>query len=332
MGESVGFLLHNPRVGLMCRHSHSRYNCRHHRYSLSCGYGMSHLVRGFCLLAIVALFMLFSSCASVPYLRTTPGIERQHFATLESLTPVWSPYAKSIQILFGSVASPALEFTAIRADLNDPTIEICVSAPGERVGVIPSNKVTTFAAQSGSVVTINANPFSPVSTAEGEPRTISGIAVSAGRVVAHPDPRYAAALISPENAISIVEQRDIRDLSAVYNAVGGFFVVLKSGRAVGIHPQRHPRTALGADASGKVLYMLVVDGRRAASVGTTEYETGLLLNLLGAENGLILDGGGSTAMALRSDGRVVLGNVPIHDGIPGNQRAVGTCLGLRIKP
>lgn len=293
---------------------------------------MSHPVKALRFLALAALIALFASCASVPYLRTAPGTERQHFATLESITPVWSPYAKSIQILFGRVASPPLEFTAIRADLDDPSIEICVSAPGELLGVILSSKVTTFARQSGSVVAINANPFSPVSSVEGEARTISGIAVSSGRVVATPDSRYAAALFSTENAISIVEQRDIRDLSVVYNAVGGFFIVLKNGQAVGIHPQRHPRTALGADARGKVLYMLVVDGRRAASVGTTEYETGQILSLLGAENGLILDGGGSTAMALRSDGQVVLGDVPIHSGIPGNQRAVGTCLGLRIKP
>lgn len=327
MGEPEGVLEHKPIAG--CTHPHR--GCSYH-FSLSTSRTRGRFGRGVFFLALSALALLVVSCASAPYLREARCIERQTFATIENVAPVWSPYVKSIQILFGCVASPALEFTAIRADLSDPSIELCVSAPEERVGVISSSKVTTFAAQSGSVVAINANPFSPVSAVEGEPRFISGIAISQGRIVAEPDPHYAAAVFSQENAASIVEQRDIQDLSAMYNAVGGFFIVLKDGHAVGVHPERHPRTALGTDKSGKILYLLVVDGRRAGSIGATELETGHILSLLGAEDGLILDGGGSTAIALRNDGRVVLGNIPIHNGIPGNQRAVGTCLGLRIRP
>jgi len=75
---------------------------------------------------------------------------------------------------------------------------------------------------------------------------------------------------------------------------------------------------------------LVVDGRTAASVGTTARETGLLLRLLGGQDGLILDGGGSSAMAIRGeDGAAFLANVPVHGGMPGRQRAVGICLGVR---
>ena len=40
-----------------------------------------------------------------------------------------------------------------------------------------------------------------------------------------------------------------------------------------------------------VLYLLVVDGRRPGSVGATEVETALLLLSLGAESGLLMDGG-----------------------------------------
>ncbi len=91
-------------------------------------------------------------------------------------------------------------------------------------------------------------------------------------------------------------------MSAPEERVGGFFIVLEDGSAVGIHPERHPQTALGTDMSGKILYLLVIDGC------------------------------GSTTITLGNDGQVVLGNVPIYNGIPGNQRAVGTCLGLRIRP
>jgi exopolysaccharide biosynthesis protein len=129
----------------------------------------------------------------------------------------------------------------------------------------------------------------------------------------------------------ITGQSEIDDLSLVENAVGGFHIVLRQGRLpdAARSSARHPRSAAGLSADGGILYLLCVDGRRPGSAGATEAELGLLLRQLGAFEGLNFDGGGSSALALRgSDGKVRNANTPIHNGIPGGERAVAICLGL----
>jgi exopolysaccharide biosynthesis protein len=85
---------------------------------------------------------------------------------------------------------------------------------------------------------------------------------------------------------------------------------------------------------GRVLYLLVIDGRRLGSIGATERETGLLLRVLGAEDGILMDGGGSSALALDfgGSGKILPVNKPVHGGIIGRERAVATCVGVRIHP
>jgi exopolysaccharide biosynthesis protein len=93
---------------------------------------------------------------------------------------------------------------------------------------------------------------------------------------------------------------------------------------------RHPRSVAGISSNGRYLYLLVIDGRRLGSIGSTEAETALLLQVLGASEGINFDGGGSTALALLyPDGEVRVVNTPIHDQILGKERAVAGCLGIR---
>lgn len=64
----------------------------------------------------------------------------------------------------------------------------------------------------------------------------------------------------------------------------------------------HPRTAVGIDADGRKLLILVVDGRSSVSRGYTMVELANMMTTLGAENALNLDGGGSSAMWTRTLG------------------------------
>ena len=60
---------------------------------------------------------------------------------------------------------------------------------------------------------------------------------------------------------------------------------------------RHPRTAVGQLADGR-LVLVVVDGRsRGYSVGMTNFELAQTLMRLGAVTAMALDGGGSTTIA-----------------------------------
>ena len=92
----------------------------------------------------------------------------------------------------------------------------------------------------------------------------------------------------------------------------------------GIYPEgfaaaRHPRTAAGVRADGRIL-LVTVDGRQPEmSVGMTIAELAALLIELGAVEAVNMDGGGSTAMVVR--GKVV--NSP--SDLTG-ERAVGDAL------
>ena len=96
------------------------------------------------------------------------------------------------------------------------------------------------------------------------------------------------------------------DWAGIPNAVGGGPVIVRNGGPVfraneafstsQLSP-RHPRTAVGQLADGRVL-MVVVDGRRPGySVGMTNFELAQALVRLGAVSASALDGGGSSAMA-----------------------------------
>jgi hypothetical protein len=293
---------------------------------------------------------LLLSCATLS--PAVPGPVPPRAETPEELVPQWLPLAvfpggagesggPAIGCFAGRVRSPRLEIWALRIDLEDPALEVVVNGPEPvegllRRGYIPSVTVGGFVERGGYLAGINTNPFSPASGKTGEERHIDGIAVSRGRLVSDPHPSFDALVFYRAGGAAIVSQTDLSPeaLEGIDNAVGGFYRVLENGelpRAVLEGSQnRHPRSAAGISADGRYLYLLVVDGRRPGSAGATLAELGLLLKRLGAAGGINFDGGGSTALALRyPGGRVRVLNTPVHDHIPGWERGVAICLGIK---
>ena len=110
--------------------------------------------------------------------------------------------------------------------------------------------------------------------------------------------------------------------------VGGFPLLLMDGEVVGdlevgerpsFAAARHPRTAVGVDQDSGMLWLVVVDGRSAESVGMSLPELTSLFHALGVEDAVNLDGGGSSTMWVR--GRVVnqpsdpTGERPVANGL-----------------
>ena len=92
-------------------------------------------------------------------------------------------------------------------------------------------------------------------------------------------------------------------------------LLVNSLRTVVNNSIAHPRTAVGIDADGRKLLILVVDGRSAVSRGYTMVELADLMTALGAENALNLDGGGSSAMYTRAGtGEMAIVNEPSDGG------------------
>jgi hypothetical protein len=113
-------------------------------------------------------------------------------------------------------------------------------------------------------------------------------------------------------------------------AVGGQPVLLRGGRIApdireGIAPsfgeRRHPRTAIGITAEGRLLWV-TVDGRQAPySDGMSLEELADLMARLGARDAINLDGGGSTTMVIR-------GAVVNRPSDAAGERPVGNALAL----
>ncbi|WP_156789665.1 phosphodiester glycosidase family protein [Gracilinema caldarium] len=240
----------------------------------------------------------------------------------------------------GQISNPPLLFWAIEVSLDNPAIQIVVGPDPLSYGVVPAIKVSSFAHQYDCVAAINGNPFDKVSDREGEPRQVVGIAIQEGFIIADPVSRYWALFISRDQSAHIVHQESLRSpegtidyeiLKTVRFALGGFFLVLNNGTPITGKAIRHPRSAVGVSQDGKKLYLLAIDGRRKDSIGATEDETGQILSALGAWDGLILDGGGSTSLVLRNQaGKLEVLNHPLHEGILNRERAVATCLGIRV--
>ena len=91
-----------------------------------------------------------------------------------------------------------------------------------------------------------------------------------------------------------------------------------------------PRTAIGFGDDGETMYLLVIDGRQSDSRGTTVRETGEILRDAGAEDGLNLDGGGSSTMLARSAGDA--DPTLVNDPSDGALRADANGLGLTTAP
>lgn len=288
-----------------------------------------------CLLgALLALFLAFSSCASVPSLRVADS-DLQRAASISEYRPSWRELWPGIAVNAALISMPRLSLRAVRVDLQHPDIDVLVGP-----AVFPAKGVFTssFARQSGCVVAINANPFVEVSALEGRLNTTVGIAISEGRVIAPPESRLAALLFPYEGIPRVVQQKDLPALSVGQTqdefryAVGGFFVVLEEGLATGHPSRRYPRSAAAVSQDGRYLYLLTIDGRKPGLDMATEIETGELLAQLGAWNGLILDGGGSSTLVLRQeDGSITAFNTPMHRIIPGQERAVTVCLGIGVR-
>lgn len=125
-------------------------------------------------------------------------------------------------------------------------------------------------------------------------------------------------------------------------AVGGNTVVLRDGTVLAPNDEEmHPRTAIGIDRDTNSVIVLAVDGRQWHSRGLTMKETGALLKRMGAEDGLNLDGGGSSTMMAREPGESLgVVNAPSDGGLRSVPNGLGFSFaegsgrlrGIRVEP
>lgn len=252
---------------------------------------------------------------------------------LSALT--WTPVFEGVSRTEFRLVSPRpVTAFALKIDLQAPGIEFLATPDnGDKDGETDSRKTSSFLKSSGVQAAINAAPYAPVVSGEGESLDVSGLHVSQGKIVS-PAPRegYPALILTKDNKARIVSP-PFKDTSDAWNAVSGFSIVLQGGEVVTGKDDLHPRTAAGLSADGRWLVWLVVDGRQGDySGGAKTAELGEWLKAMNCSDGINLDGGGTSALVIESPGGPQILNRPIHAGKPGNERPGGSHLGVRAKP
>lgn len=242
-------------------------------------------MRRFLLHTVVpCLLLALAGCASTPppadrWQALAPGVSHR----------AWSPW-------------PGSEVQALRVDLAQ--VRLALSPPadaGQPLDAMPSGR--------GAVASVNASFFDR----EFRPR---GLTVSGGQPwpellpMARP---VADPLLACDTRCVIRFDPPAAPGPGWQLAVSGTPWLVRDGRprtvdddATCAHlcAHTHPRTAVGLDASGRHLLLLLAAGRRGEVAGLTLTETAALMRELGAEQAFNLDGGGSSTLLIAGESRL----------------------------
>ncbi len=237
--------------------------------------------------------------------------------------------------------NPPMRLFIAEVDLTNPEVRVRVS-PG---GADPDGpgrwqttlmKPTQVAAREGFDLVVNGDFFDAhgIKDAEGTNSTYraevwgaaNGPAVTDGKVWSTSTNTWPCLVVHNNRKVSI-EMLD-RPSPDDWEVVAGNTMLVENGAPVPHQSRkRHPRTAVGLDATGTRLVLLVVDGRRpGVSVGMSYQELATEMLRLGCRQALNLDGGGSSVMAVRN---TATGSFRIlNDPSDGHERAVASVLGI----
>jgi hypothetical protein len=229
----------------------------------------------------------------------------------------------------------------ITIDLNAPGIAFAVTSPDSSAGMeVLAQTTSAFLFVNQTQIAINADGWGPwhdISPLDyyphsGDPVDVAGYAASAGDIYSEARIDFPTLFISEDSTVSFE-----KPAGTVYNAVSGKNMLIRNGSLIGDSPsyydQRHPRTAVGLDATGHVLILVVVDGRQPGySVGASMSELADIMLFYGSFTALNLDGGGSSTLVIEQNGGPKVLNSPIHNYIPYRERPIANHLGVYALP
>ncbi|HPO01972.1 MAG TPA: phosphodiester glycosidase family protein [Treponemataceae bacterium] len=300
-------------------------------------------LQGGAVLLILPLFFVFFcvSCATQP--AVPPDILLLPPASFE---PSWEEIAPGVALSSHRVEVEGLPLAlyCLRADLSEPGVSLLATpprSPDAKGASALLERTSVFAERLSLAAAVNATPFYSESYRSGVPATPSGLWAAGGTILSPARSKYAALVIPQDGFAHILSpaEASVWVPSPGDDAAGGFSLLLRLGSPVpehyasGYDRGRSARTAAATSAGGRYFYAFVADGKNAAfSVGLTFHETALWLLAFGAEDALMLDGGGSSALAVRRDrSGVSLVNSPVQFHFSGIERPVAVHIGIRSR-
>ena len=151
------------------------------------------------------------------------------------------------------------------------------------------------------------------------------IPTSNGFVLAVRGEHLASLNVNDKVSLQVETTPNIEDIKF---AVGGGSIILKNGELSLtniISKGNEPRTGIAVNKDNTKLMLVTIDGRDSSFKGVSQELFGAILRDLGAHNAMNLDGGGSTAMAIKpvGDEKSQLVNKPSDGGERSVVNAVG---------
>lgn len=179
------------------------------------------------------------------------------------------------------------------------------------------------------------------------PNGITAVTIAENKVIAKgislggtvPIPENGYILVIDDNMTPFLEYKfnvgdDVKiavsvtpSIENVQTAFGGGTLLVKDGKKTSITHNvsgNNPRSAIGTNADGTVIYMITVDGRKTSSRGVTLDVLADICLEMGCVNAINLDGGGSTAMV----GKTLAENELHHLNTPSENRKVINALAV----
>lgn len=227
----------------------------------------------------------------------------------------------------------------VTVDLDAPGIRLLVT-PGDPALPRPLIGRTTsaFLAEFHVQVAINGDFFDPwwshtpwdYYPRAGDPVSVDGPAIANGVVYSRQsrNPRPRTLYVTRDNQASFDAP-----LGEPHQAISGI-ELLQAGEPriadTAFARAPHPRSAVALDRSRRRLLLVAVDGRQPNySEGMALPELLALITRHGGHDAALLDGGGSTALAIENAaGEPEVLSSPVHTRIPGRERPVANHLGV----
>lgn len=195
-----------------------------------------------------------------------------------------------------------LEVHAVAIDLADPRVTLQTNSEAAR-GKTPETQARNHHAE----VAINGDFYSFGSFKP------SGFAMSQGKTWANTSDRNFEGFLAFTGHHAELMSPFKKNPAWSRNAVSARPTVLIDGKPALSDPNKNDRTArtgLGVSKTGRVVYLVAVEGKSGVK-GLTATELGSLLKRLGADDGLAMDSGGSAQMYVRGRGLVQKSTDPL---------------------
>jgi exopolysaccharide biosynthesis protein len=229
----------------------------------------------------------------------------------------------------------------VEVDLAAPGVDFLVT-PGDDTSSLelPARTTSAFLKEFEVQVAINGSFSRPFRAGvflwdyyphSGDPVDVLGLAISNGDV--YSDAQEGRPVLCVSAGQAQIRASDCP--TGTFQALAGERLLVKGGRSIArdVTGKLHPRTAVGVDAQGTMIWLIVVDGRQPNySEGVTLVELAEIAVGLGAQMALNLDGGGSSTLVTAAGRGTRTLNAPIHTRIPTRQRPVANHLGVYALP